>query len=65
MPTIAEIRHGHGLDFRRYVARTFRTADAAHRYLNNLGRPATVVIIERSVRAGDAIDPTERVRTFK
>lgn len=51
--TIAIIRQGSGFDFNRYIDRTFRTDDAALKYMQ--GRNAECVRIEGTWRKGDKL----------
>lgn len=60
--TIALLRAGSGLDLSSYVARVFRSADAAHRYANRQPKNVRIVRVSRRVKVGDKIDPTERLR---
>ena len=41
--TIAMVRQGRGMDFDRYVARVFRSAETAHKYQNGLDHNVTIV----------------------
>lgn len=53
--TIALLRNGAGLDFDRYVVRTFATADTAHRFANRQSRNVVIVHLDGRWKAGDRV----------
>jgi hypothetical protein len=58
--TICTVRPGGGFDLDRYVYRTFRTPDAAHRWSARQTRPVTLVVVARRVKVGDRVHPSAR-----
>jgi hypothetical protein len=62
--TICILRNGSGFDFNRYVQRTFRDAETAHKYVNNLDRNVMLVSIPGRWKAGAAVPLTTRTRSL-
>jgi hypothetical protein len=63
--TLCLIRNGRGMDFTRYVERTFRMEEAAWKWRNTQYRNVTILKVPGKVRKGDSIPFTQRCETFQ